>query len=371
MDWQNVVAVIVERYIPDPQVARTVLAEIKGDRRPLKPPRQDNRIAFRAIREVQPGAKLRHLYAQRWPAYREWYLRDGERARPTLDEASTALKTHMPELFPVWSRVVDAVGADELGARMLTMYDPPPLLSGCSQAALPGEPVLVRNYDYDVDLFDGVVTETQLTGRRVIGMSDQLWGLLDGVNETGLTVSFTFGGRRNIGRGFSIPLVIRYILESCKTVDEGIAVLRRIPLQAAYNVTLLDRRGRYATAWAAPGEPTEVTRRRATTNHQGGVAWPEHAQWTRSVERLNHLETLLEQSREGSTDLIDAMLESPMRTTRYDEGFGTLYTAVYRPGAGTVEYRWPGAVWRHSFETFREETFVVRTANGKATPAPA
>ena len=134
-----------------------------------------------------------------------------------------------------------AVGADELGARMLTLYDPPPLLSGCSQAALPGQAALVRNYDYDPNLFDAVVLETRFADTRVIGMADQLWGLLDGVNDRGLAVSFTFGGRRGVGRGFSIPIVVRYLLETCATVAEGVAALERIPVQAAYNVTLVDR----------------------------------------------------------------------------------------------------------------------------------
>ena len=47
---------------------------------------------------------------------------------------------------------------------MLSMYDPPALMSGCSQVALPGVPVLIRNYDYDLDLFDGTVLETRLAG---------------------------------------------------------------------------------------------------------------------------------------------------------------------------------------------------------------
>ena len=83
--------------------------------------------------------------------------------------------------------------------------------------------------------------ETQLADTRVIGMADQLWGLLDGVNDRGLAVSFTFGGRRGVGRGFSIPIVVRYLLETCATVAEGVAALERIPVQAAYNVTLVDR----------------------------------------------------------------------------------------------------------------------------------
>ncbi len=352
MHWQNIAENAVKRYIPDAEVRRLVLAEIRGAQRAedLRP--RPDRISFRAVR----GSRLPELFAERWPAYRRWYLKDGDAARPSLEEARSALERHMPELAPTWSALVEAVGADELGARMLTLYDPPPLLSGCSQAALPGEAALVRNYDYDPHLFDAVVLETRLADTRVIGMADQLWGLLDGVNDRGLAASLTFGGRRCGGRGFSMPLVIRYILETCASVADAVAALERIPVQAAYNVTLVDGHARHATVWLAPGEPARITADRVATNHQGVVDWPEHARWTRTVERLDHLDRLLERD---AASVIEAMLEAPLRNTDYAGGFGTLYTAVYRADAGTLEYRWPGASRRQSFADFREETFAV------------
>ena len=52
-------------------------------------------------------------------------------------------------------------------------------------------------------------------------MSDCLWGLLDGMNDAGLAVSLTFGGRPVLGDGFGIPLVMRYVLETCEDVAEA------------------------------------------------------------------------------------------------------------------------------------------------------
>jgi predicted choloylglycine hydrolase len=51
------------------------------------------------------------------------------------------------------------------------------------------------NYDYGLDLFERVVYSSAFTGRRVLGTSDCLWGLLDGMNDAGLGVSLAFGGR--------------------------------------------------------------------------------------------------------------------------------------------------------------------------------
>ena len=35
----------------------------------------------------------------------------------------------------------------------------------------------------------------------------------------------------------------------------------------------------------------------------------------------------------------------------YANGFGTLYTADYRPDSGEVHYRWPGTTWTRSFDS--------------------
>jgi predicted choloylglycine hydrolase len=74
-------------------------------------------------------------------------------------------------------------------------------------------------------------------------MLDCLWGLLDGANDAGPVVSLTFGGRPQVGEGFGIPLVMRYVLQICATVEDAVRVLRRIPVHMSYNVTALDRDG--------------------------------------------------------------------------------------------------------------------------------
>ena len=162
----------------------------------------------------------------------------------------------MPELVPTWQRLTDLLGDDPEAAAALALWNPPPFLTGCSQAAvLPGGPALIRNYDWDFRLFDAVVARTAYAGRRVLGMLDCLWGLLDGVNDAGLAVSLTFGGRPQVGEGFGIPLVIRYVLQTCQTTEEAMQVLRRIPVHMSYNVTALDRAGQRATAYLAPDRP--------------------------------------------------------------------------------------------------------------------
>jgi predicted choloylglycine hydrolase len=317
-------------------------------------PPGSEQIAFEAVAELEPGDRWRERFEAMWPAYRAWYLQEGGAQRPSLDACRAALEQHMPELVPLWQRFVDLAGGDELAARMLSLYRPPGFVVGCSQGAWTRDdgPVLVRNYDYPVDRLEGIVYLTRWGGRRVIGMSDCLWGLLDGINDSGLAISLTFGGRRDVGDGFAIPLVVRYVLETCDTVGEARAALARIPVHAPQNLTLLDRSGEYLTAYVGPGRPAEFPDIAATTNHQGKVEWPEYAAAIRTVEREQCVLDLLGDDSIGRERFVESFLEPPLHNDAYAQGFGTIYTAAYYPAEGRVEYRWPGTVWEQSFERF-------------------
>ena len=198
-------------------------------------------LTVRAYEEDEPGDRVREQLAATWPAFHRWW-REGANTRPATGQARARLKEHMPELVPTWERLTTMIPGSRDAGAALALWNPPPFLTGCSQAAvLDGGPALIRNYDWDYRLFDGVVAKTAYTGRRVLGMVDCLCGLLDGVNDAGLAVSLTFGGRPQVGEGFGIPLVIRYVLEVRGTVDEAVQVLRRVPVHMSYNVTVLDR----------------------------------------------------------------------------------------------------------------------------------
>ena len=319
-------------------------------------------LTFYGIRESRPGPEWRALFDTTWPAYRRWYLSDGATARPSVATGLRKLRGHMPELVPTWERLVE-LADDETAAAMLTLWSPPAVLPGCSQAVLiEDEPLLVRNYDFRPDMFERVVMSTQLEGRRVIGSSDCLWGLVDGINDSGLAISLTFGGRPDVGDGFAISLVLRYVLETCDTVAEARAVLARVPVHAAQNLTLLDRSGEFLTAYVGPDRPPEFHTIAATTNHQGKIDWPEYARAIRSEEREQCVLDLLADPATDRERFIASFLEPPLRNTEYAQGFGTLYTAAYHPAEGRVEYRWPGFTWEQSLDRFEEtrhtETFT-------------
>jgi hypothetical protein len=58
-----------------------------------------------------------------------------------------------------------------------------------------------------------------------------------------------------------------------------------------------------------------------------------------------------------------------LHSREYDDGFGTLYTAVYRPTEGAVDYRWPDMTWRQSIDAFDEGTRAIRLTRSRSSRA--
>jgi predicted choloylglycine hydrolase len=190
-----------------------------------------------------------------------------------------------------------------------------------------------------------------------------MWGLLDGMNDAGLAISLTFGGRRVLGDGFGIPLVVRYVLETCASSQQARETLERLPYNLAHNLTLVDGSGEVVTAYLSPDRDPIFNASPVATNHQGFVEWPEQARATRTLEREQHLLELLHAPEGTVEDFAAAFLVPGLYSEAYERGFGTLYTAVYRPVQG-VEYRWPTFTWPLSFDSFAEGTHEELFAEG-------
>jgi predicted choloylglycine hydrolase len=320
-------------------------------------PERRLKLTITALDALQPGEAWGRRFQRHWPGYRRWWLSQGEAPRPTYLECRNAIVEHMPELAPVYDALAELAGGSDLVARFLSCYSPPPYQAGCSQAVWPGEnPLLVRNYDYSPDAFDALVMRTAWLGRRVLGISDCMIGLLDGLNEDGLAVSLTFGGRRDVGPGFGIPLVLRYVLETCVTTAQAVEALQRIPSHMAYNVTVLDRTGAVNTVMLSPGRRPVVTQALAATNHQDQPHSLEQQGVRSSLYREAYLLQQLEKRAGPAAAFVSAFLRPPLYSLNFEHGFGTLYTAVYRPDQASLELRWPGICWRQSLDHFSEGT---------------
>ena len=151
----------------------------------------------------------------------------------------------MPELVPTYERLVELAGGGDLAARLLRSTARRASSSAARRA--PGRAARrcwCATTTTRSSRLEGIVYLTAWTGRRVLGMSDCLWGLLDGVNDAGLArLADVRRAAATSATASRIPLVVRYLLETCDDVAEARAALARIPVHAAQNLTLLDRSG--------------------------------------------------------------------------------------------------------------------------------
>ncbi len=319
---------------------------------------------FRAIEEREPGSTWRELFHRAWPHYRTWFLREGNEARPTYLAGRRALKRHMPELLGTYDFLVEQAGGGDMAARFLSLYRPTPYLTGCSQAVWTKtrDRFLVRNYDYAPKLWEGIFLKSRWNGREVMAMTDCMWGVLDGMSETGLAVSLSFGGRKVVGDGFGIPLVLRYVLEFCETTADAVHALRAIPIHMAYNITVLDQRGVFKTVHVSPDRSAEITNYRVATNHQRWIEWTEYARATASAERETFLQQRMADGQENSTRFVQRFFEPPLFSRPFRSGWGTLYTSVYHPEHAQVDLLWPEWSVTQSFTAFHEVEHVIQYA---------
>jgi predicted choloylglycine hydrolase len=322
-------------------------------------------LHFEAVAEPEPGPRWADLFRRHWPRYLTWFLQEGESARTSYADSLQALQEHMPELVPTYRRLCELAGGGDLEARFLAMWAPPSYLAGCSQAVWRADsPILARNYDYAPERVEGSILHTRWL-RPVIGSGDCAWGLLDGLNDAGLAVSLAFGGRKVVGGGFGVPIVVRYLLETCETTEQARATLRRLPYHLAHTLTIVDLGGDVCTAYLSPDRDVELTDAVTATNHQGSVEWHEHARATKSVERERALERLVSRSATAG-GFVDGFLQPPLYSVDESQRLATMYTVAYHVGEGRAEFRWPGVVWEQRFDSFSEGVRTIELAESSA-----
>lgn len=320
-------------------------------------------LTFRSLHENRIGAAWQSVFDHGWQGWKEWYqARRGEEPVP-VEVCRNRMRRHMPDLERSWDTWVEQANGDDDVARFLSFWSPPRYLVNCSQVAFVDDegPVLIRNYDLDPALNEATILKTGWHGDDVIGMVEGMAGLSDGMNRSGLAISLTFGGRVERQPGFGIPLIMRYVLETCRDVPDAIAAFRAIPSHMSYNVTLIDRTGESVTLMLSPDRPVIVQAEAWATNHQLGVEWPRHGRLSRTLERGACLEAMMSNGPLTRATVAQKFLTPPLHTRRYDRGFGTVFTSRYCPSTGTVSLAWgDGELHDWSFDSFPDRTLRAR-----------
>jgi predicted choloylglycine hydrolase len=314
-------------------------------------------LTFSAFDANRPGSAAWTKHAQGlWPhvtplVEESTWTSEGQSAALTL------FGEYMPELLPVLTALAAALDRPG-GAAFLTHTTLKPFFAACSQTSIAG--ALLRNYDFDPQRCERTIVRSHYL-RPIVGMNDLFWGLLDGMNDAGLAVSLTFGGRFVHGPGISTLLVVRYLLETCTSVDQAWNKLQTLPIATAHNLTLVDHEQAISVR-LGPDIPATRADEVCITNHQHVPVPDEQESLTRTRQRLAALRAARATARQAPDPIeaiVQALLSPPLYNTTHGQGTGTLYTAAYRPAEGHVTYIWPGRRWEQSLDRFEPGSMTI------------
>ncbi|MFT4415384.1 C45 family autoproteolytic acyltransferase/hydrolase [Fredinandcohnia humi] len=205
-------------------------------------------------------------------------------------------------------------------------------------AAFNGNEVIVgRNYDmlFDLKKYTEATLVTFKGKNRYIGHSDCFIGKVDGINEHGLFVGITSVPHDGIKLGLNFYFGVRYILENCKSVEEGIEVLKRFPSSVSNNYLLADPTGSMAVVEVTSDNYNvrlPVNDYIHCTNHHQGQPLTKQWNWSKSIDRYETLEKSLENNVKNMTH---TLAQSIMSETKghvclhlKEHNFGTLFSVV-------------------------------------------
>lgn len=102
-----------------------------------------------------------------------------------------------------------------------------------------------RNSDFITSLADKYESTYYCLdkGYSFIGNTTAMIQMEDGINEYGLAVGLTFIYPTVIKPGLNSGMLVRYLLEKCKSVDEAVKQLYKLPIGSAQTITMVDSTG--------------------------------------------------------------------------------------------------------------------------------
>lgn len=164
----------------------------------------------------------------------------------------------------------------------------------------------------------------------------------DGVNEYGLAVGLTFVYPKITEAGFNAGMLVRYLLEKCKTTDEVIECLNILPIASQQTLTVMDSIGNFAVI-ECNCRHVEVIQ---GTEHDGfvvaanafvsskmrGYNNPEVNNWHSDERYFTACQTLKENKKSFSIDLAKDILSGRYGfMCQYDRktGADTVWSVIY------------------------------------------
>ncbi len=145
--------------------------------------------------------------------------------------------------------------------------------------------IFARNYDFTSE-FENYLTvfSTYPTNKYAsIGFSDHVVGRYGGVNQEGLAIAganvYLYNGKYSPGLLFNI--VIRWVLDNCKTAKGVVDFLSKVPLSEGINFLIADRTGSILRAETTPDKISIIS------NEDGILIATNHFQ-SAEMQELQH-----------------------------------------------------------------------------------
>ncbi|WP_242252927.1 C45 family peptidase [Bacillus cereus group sp. BfR-BA-01379] len=230
------------------------------------------------------------------------------------------------------------------------------LKAGCSHCVLLPKKTdskhtyVLRNYDLSPKIDDMRFCSTHVEGAYVhSGFSTQYFGRTEGVNEHGLSVTFSACGqpvgnieglRKPVLSGLQCFAVIRVLLEKCKNVQEAKLLIDEMPIASNVNLIVADSLDAarieifdgYKSITTIEEESHDFI---VSTNHAISVPIQKlnNRRLEQSTNRYYTLYDHLNQNEQVSMESLKGLVEKEYPTGltvhNYEEWFGTLHSVLF------------------------------------------
>jgi predicted choloylglycine hydrolase len=225
-----------------------------------------------------------------------------------------------------------------------------------------------RSYEWSWDDELRLCT-TKVTGKAShIGFSLFLSGRFDGINQHGLCVTMSAGvpGSFPNEKGCRFWAVLRSLLDNCKTVNDAIYRVQKMPIAFNFNLLIADRAGEAALIEIACSHksvqrigPSSLRKYLCSTNHYTSkdmIEFDNNRMW-QSVARYNSIESGIKTaipnvSEETLKGILSATVPDGVCCHYYTEGLGTLWSMIFDVTDVNVEICFGSPVYNpwHTFE---------------------
>jgi len=206
-----------------------------------------------------------------------------------------------------------------------------------------------RSYEWAHTEEDLRLCTTRVMGKaKHIGFSTFLFGRADGLNEHGVSVTFTGGGIFGVPQkqqGFQNHLVIRSILDSCESVDDAMGLVQKLPISGFFNLLIADRSSNavlveFADGTRAIKRINNDTENRClfSTNHYTlprtmksnklncGIIGQSRKRYQLLASNLN---AASEVKKEALRTILSRKFPQGLCDHYYSEGFGTVWSLIF------------------------------------------